>query len=470
MIETSTTCHAGAAEVDITPKLGTQLAGDIGRHRPARIVEEPIYAGIVVLEVGGRRCCIISMNVIVMTRTWADPMRRRIAERLGTEPSAVMLHATQNHAAPALGHFMLSEDCPYIPDEHDYLRGGDNAYMPLVEERLMEGVERAATATRPAWFDSGLTHETRVAFNRRYILRDGTRTAQPSGAKRQRVLQAEGPIDPEVGVGALVDDGGHPIALLLHHTCHPVHGFRFSAVQGSWPGAWRLGLKERYGESCVPLVLNGCCGNIHHTNHLEPEHDQRPETHGKHLTDKTLAVMRSLHPRPIETLDWRSANVAVRFRDVPREKITQAKQYLAEHPEPEWFEKHGESAVPGDWFFAVNELDAHALIERTGPTTDYEVQAIRLGDVAIVGVPGEPYVECQLRMKAGSPARHTFVGHYSNDYIGYVPIPEAIADGSTWETRFGNGSKLAPEALAQIADHTVSVLHDLFGAPNNAAR
>lgn len=37
--------------------------------------------------------------------------------------------------------------------------------------------------------------------------------------------------------------------------------------------------------------------------------------------------------------------------------------------------------------------------------------------------------------------------------------------GSTWKTRFGHASKLAPEALGQIGDHTAGMLKDLFATP-----
>ena len=35
---------AGAAQVDITPKMGTHLEGDLGRSRPAEILVDPLFA------------------------------------------------------------------------------------------------------------------------------------------------------------------------------------------------------------------------------------------------------------------------------------------------------------------------------------------------------------------------------------------------------------------------------------------
>ena len=36
--------RGGASQIDITPKMGIQIAGDIGRYRPAELLNDPIYA------------------------------------------------------------------------------------------------------------------------------------------------------------------------------------------------------------------------------------------------------------------------------------------------------------------------------------------------------------------------------------------------------------------------------------------
>ncbi len=41
---------AGAAEADISPELGIQLAGAIGHRRPAEEIREPIYTRALVLD------------------------------------------------------------------------------------------------------------------------------------------------------------------------------------------------------------------------------------------------------------------------------------------------------------------------------------------------------------------------------------------------------------------------------------
>src|SRR5262249_14340601 len=49
------------------------------------------------------------------------------------------------------------------------------------------------------------------------------------------------------------------------------------------------------------------------------------------------------------------------------------------------------------------------------------IQAILIGDVAIVGVPGEFFTVLGQEIKRRSPFRYTAVFELANDYVGYIP-------------------------------------------------
>ena len=57
------------------------------------------------------------------------------------------------------------------------------------------------------------------------------------------------------------------------------------------------------------------------------------------------------------------------------------------------------------------------------------VQALRLGDVALVGVAGEAFVEIGLAVKARSPIPHTIFLGYTNGCLGYIPTAAAYEPG-----------------------------------------
>ena len=104
---------AGFAEIDISPPLGTQIAGDIGRPRPTEEIREPIFARAAVFENEGTKLCVLVLDLLGIGHEWADRIRDGAAERFGFDRRAVMVHTTQTHSAPSLGnHFCADDNTP----------------------------------------------------------------------------------------------------------------------------------------------------------------------------------------------------------------------------------------------------------------------------------------------------------------------------------------------------------------------
>jgi hypothetical protein len=109
---------------------------------------------------------------------------------------------------------------------------------------------------------------------------------------------------------------------------------------------------------------------------------------------------------------------------------------------------------------AASVMSVHLMKEREREL-DYEIQVFRVGRTAFVGLPGEPFVEGQLRIKLASPTYPTYVAHCTSHYVGYVPIREAFPHGGhEVETRFW--SKLTPDALEMIVEAATETLHEVF--------
>ena len=64
------------------------------------------------------------------------------------------------------------------------------------------------------------------------------------------------------------------------------------------------------------------------------------------------------------------------------------------------------------------------LRDRQGAEQETWIQAIVIGDVAIVGVPAEYFTVLGVDIKRRSPFEHTYVAELANDWIGYLPDRE----------------------------------------------
>lgn len=439
--------------------MGTQIAGDIGRKRPAEVVIDPLFAKALVLDNGVEKICILSLDLAVASKEWCDRIRIGAEEKFGILKENVTVHVTQNHAAPSLGHLMVTESNNLLPSGEEWMwaKGGDESYHPFVINKVNEIIEKAVNNLQPAHIGVSRGIDGRFAFNRRYAMRDGTSKMLP-GRCNPDILSFEGPSDPEVGIALITNDNLDNIAILLHHTCHPVHGYPMNYITSGWPGAWCDYMQSTLGSGCVPLVLNGCCGNVFHDNHLDPEHDPNDyKGMGKGLAQTSLKALKNLNYIDNPVLKALSEHIKIPMRQITTERLEKAKQTLLEHPLPKMID---ENRIDWDWWYDMSVIDVY---NHWGPNSlfDYEIQTFRIGDLAIVTLGGEPFVQGQLKLKAASPAAYTFVAHMCNYYTGYVPTKDAIERGG-YETWTGLGSKLCPDALDIIVDKSTEMLRQIF--------
>jgi hypothetical protein len=107
---------------------------------------------------------------------------------------------------------------------------------------------------------------------------------------------------------------------------------------------------------------------------------------------------------------------------------------------------------------AFKVLDVH---EREGQPHDAEVQVIALGtDIAIVGLPGEIFVELGIAIKRASPFKYTIVAQLANGSIGYIPTRQAWTQGNyevlSARCAVGSGELLVETASRLLRETAVS--------------
>jgi len=463
--------RAGAAQVDITPKAGTHLAGSgMGEHRPAQTVVDPLYAKAVVFEAGVKKICIVSLDVTIVTEAYTQHIRDAAANRFGFAPDAVMVHAIQTHSAPSCGHFMLDPDFPLeLPSEKEYLRGGETAYGDFAAAGAVDAIGKAVSALEPVQIGWGSGIRADLASNRRGINREGKavmpfpagRKAQPLGPTYLRYM--EGPIDPEVGILCARNADMEIVAMILHYTCHPVNLFVSDrlAVTADWPGAWAATVQAMLGTRVTPLVLNGCCGNINPWDPFDPDYDFDHRRVGNQLATTAERVIRQMTFADATHIDWRLGHVPLDYRDIPAGRRDAVEQILSDNPHPKYCEDHPERIDP-TWFLAASTKSIH-YCRNCHPQFPYEVQALRVGDAAIVGLSGEPFVEGQLAIKVSSPTSPTFVAHCTSHYVGYLPTRDAYSRGGhEANPECTYWAKFAPGSLEEVVENAVDLLGELF--------
>lgn len=417
----------GFAAVDITPPLGVCLAGHFNR-RVASGLHDPLTAQALVFELAGTRLALVGCDLIGIPAELTALVRGQLADLPAEQ---LMIFGTHTHAGPVL--------------TAGGAEGRDEEYFQVLAGKLAGAVRAATAQLRPVDLRVAWGEENRISHNRRYRLKDGSVRTNP-GVGNPEISRVDGPKDPAVGA-LFVSDAAGLQAVLVNFACHlDVLGngnFLFSADYAYY---LRQTLQRAYGRPLVVPFANGPCGNINHINVFGQRRQggyDLAQMMGMLLAGEVLKIEGRAEPLPLGELHGR-----LRTLELPRRPYSEAE--LAE------FEATLANDRIPDRAYPKVRARTHLQQHRSGSAMSaVEVQALRLGDLALLGVPGEYFVEYGLRLRQQSGAAHTFVVELANDCIGYLPTPEAFDEGGYEGTsaRFGRdtGEQMATALLGLLA-------------------
>jgi hypothetical protein len=106
-------------------------------------------------------------------------------------------------------------------------------------------------------------------------------------------------------------------------------------------------------------------------------------------------------------------------------------------------------------------LIRHVEARARCPRYAMELHAIRLGDTALATNPFELFLDYGQRIKARSPAAHTFLVQLAGDSAGYLPSARAVRAGG-YGALVANG-KIGPDGGQKLVDATVREMGRLWG-------
>lgn len=423
--------QAGCAAIDITPPLGVYLAGHFNA-RQANGLHDPLTAQALVFELDDRRMALVGCDLVGIPGELTSLVRERLAQAF---PCDLMLWATHTHAGPVM-HAGWSE-------------GRDEEYFRTLANKLAGAVVAAANDLHPVSLRVGWGTEARVSHNRRYLMKDGSIRTNP-GVGNPEISRVDGPKDPAAGalfvLGAPASSRPQVEAILVNFACHlDVLGNGNLLFSADYPYYMRQTLQSAYGTPLVVPFANGPCGNINHidvfANKRQGGYDHA-RMMGMMLAGEVLKIERQAEALEVGEMRATSRVLELQRRPYSADELAEFRRLLADDRIPE-------RAYPK--IRARTHLQRH---EQGNAAEQIEVQSMRLGDLAVCGVPAEYFVEYGLQLRERSPAKHTFVVELANDYIGYVPTPEAF-DGGGYE---GTSARFARDTGDMIAEAVLDMI------------
>lgn len=448
----------GASKSRMTPPLGS-IIGDSYGIRVSEGVHDDLYIKTLVFEQGGEKVAFITLDAISLPHLLVMKSRQLIFQQTGIAVNNIILNATHAHAGPQMN-----------PLFWDAVGGSaklkSQEYTHKLPELIAASVKSAVSKIQPVRVSVGSVQENTISFNRRYLMKDGTFRTNP-GKLNPDVVRPAGPIDPALSIVYFESLDKKPVAILVNFALHVaiVGGNRFSS---DFPGVMSELIGKVKGEEVLTIFTNGTSGNINHVDVSNPDQlsgfDESRRI-GTILAGRVLSALPSLRSIPIKSLKAKiqAVNLPV-FRSVEQSEAKWAKDVIS---------KFGKSGGPGfaDVVSAWRMLDlvkyqgglesrhkstTTVPLTEDGTALETEVSVIAFGDqMALVGFPGDAFVELGLGIKLNSPFPFTIVSEQSgNGTISYMPNKKAFPEGqyevNSVRYSSGGGESLVDAALEAL--------------------
>lgn len=419
--------RVGAGRADITPEVGV-LNWVTGK--PYGSVLDPLHVQAIVFEQGGVKAAILRWDLVDVSESLRDEVRKAIGAALAIPGENILLNASHTHSAPWApvytgGHRGKERDTwwaiRHMPAQNEF--PPFKRWMARLIEAGVEATRAAVASARPATVAIGRVAVNEYLYNRRPRAPAwGLAETKPAPAIgythpdwNAEVLYGGatfGPMDRTFSVVTFQDEQKKNVASLYHVALHSVSIYpSHPGISADWPGAASRTISSLLGGES--LFLQGCAGDI------------TPWRRG----EAAVATMAGGLAQ--------KAQLAVRYGvTLTAAPLVAGRATVGLPLTPAGKSRVGADAVP------------------------VEIQVIALGPLAFVAIPGEPLTDIGTAIRERSPFPQTLVLGYSNGVgVHYVGMPGEKARGGYEMGVAGAGTD---EAGGLIADTAVRVLREAY--------
>jgi hypothetical protein len=450
---------AGAAAVDITPKeFPLNMPGGFSANM-AESAHDPLHARTIVLDDASTRIAITIIDTLGAGPEVLDEIKALASEKTGIPPHRMLISSTHTHSGPS---HPKEGPAPAV------------AYRKLFVEGVTESIVRANQSLKPAAFGSASHPLPDEVFNRRWYLKPGKMPLNPfgkldtvkmnPGTSPDVLDRPAGPTDPDVHVLSVQDTRRRPIALYANYALHYVGGSPKAQISADYFGEFARVFPSRVGNPTdfVAMLSNGASGDINNIPFGVTRPPREPFEQIRIVAQKTadtawLALRKIERHRNDVQIAMAERNIPLKYRRPSSEDIAQAKSFLAVK------NKEAVEQLP-----RLAQNYAHSTLraaERADETLTVKLQAIRIGDTALCGIPFEAFVEMGLELKKRSPFPHTVIVGLANGRHGYLPTVEQHRLGG-YETWLGTNN-VQEDASRILTEALLEMLHELGASRAN---
>ncbi len=413
--------QVGFCRIDNTPPLGAPLNGyTFVRFNEGAL--DPLEINTVAFSDGEHRALLITYDSLGIQKPLLTEWRERISAKTGVDVNAIYITASHSHTAPS-----YYEGQDEIADE----------YFIAMGRKMVDSAILALRDLKPARLGFGIGKAENVSFCRRYRMKDGSYRTNP-GVNNPDIESSVSEVDTRVSVLRFDRKGADTVAI-VNFANHPdtVGGNHASA---DWPGAMRRTVERVYNNvKCV--FANGAQGDINHVNvHPTPGYSNdlfndfddvaRGYGHAQYIGRVVAAGVMQAFDK-VQYVDVETVGALVKTLLIPSnrpqpEELPEAKKIW------DLYVAGRESEIPFTGMMLTTKIaDARRKVKLADGPDNFEMDliGIRLGRVALIGIPGEPFSEIGNQLKLAEGWDMVIPTCLTNGYQGYFPTLDAYTQG-----------------------------------------
>jgi len=408
-------------DIDATPPLGNMMAYD----PVVRLDAMTLRCRGVVLLGQAEPIVLCAVDRLGIANEAHDEFRASLAKAAGTTPERVAVHTLHQHDAPTCD-FTAERLLKEAKARHLGRLDGDfcRATLAKAAAAVKASLPLAKPVTDCGW---GVAEVKRVASNRRILGPDGKVRAvrYTSCADPKLRAEPEGVIDPELSMLTFWN-GDTPLAVLSYYACHPQSYYRVGIPSPDFPGIARF-MRQQSVSSALHVHFNGAGGNIGAGKYNDGSHKNRVVL-AQRLADGMKQAFDSTHKFTVQPSDLRWSVVPVALPLAKHLDEAKLKADLAK------------GSVPP---LAVPAAERLAFMQRSRSGHKTELTQLAIGDVRVLHMPGELFVEYQLAAKRMRPKLNVAMAAYGDYGPFYIGTERAYFEGG-YETQ-PRSSNVGPE-------------------------
>ncbi len=447
--------NVGFAKVNINPPLGIDVAGYYV-PRFAKGFLDDLEANTMVLSCGDKKIALISVDVCGIETKFGEDVRTKIAENTEIPFENIFISATHTHTGPKInvdGRVWGSADVVV-------------EYVEFLKIRIVDSVKLALADIKPAkmGYITGYAPE-RVAYIRRYKMKDGSTMTCPP-VNNPNIDHPIGELDQRVHVLRFDREGGNTI-ILVNYGLHAdtVNG---ELISSDWPG-WMRRTLDKALDGVDTIFFNGAEGDVGSTN-VNPTGGDMNDTEisfdnemkspgmarfvGRALAGTVLQVYDKVHYIDVDNIDIVHKEILIPANVPDPKDLPLARKYKELH------DAGKDSEIPYEAMeltTVVAEATRMCNLANGPENFIMNLTGLKIGDVAMVGIPGEPFTDIGVGIKEAEGWSMIMPCALTNGGMGYFPMMSAYDEGG-YEAR---ASRFKAGVAETIIESSKKLLDDM---------